>query len=163
MIRLPRPVVEADVARAAEFAAKQPATSANAALGPTPPDYLFRIVLVIFSLLFALSVTGIAVALGEAESRPDQRTLLAIGADPGMRRRIAAARAGVLGLMAGVLAVPAGLLPAWGLVGSNGAPFAVPIPEVIAAVVILPLAGILGALILARRIPAWSALRQPDS
>jgi putative ABC transport system permease protein len=163
VIRLPRPVTAADVALAAGFAAQQPATFADAALGPLPPNLLFRAVLIVFSLLFALSVTGIAVALGEAESRPDQRTLLAIGADPGMRRRIAAARAGVLGLMAGLLAVPAGLLPAWGLIGSSDAPFVVPIPEVVAAVVILPLAGIVGALLLTRRIPSWSALREAGS
>ncbi len=163
VIRLPRPVVEADVSTAAGFAAQQPNTRADASLGPVQPGQVFRWLLVLFSLLFALSVTGIAVALGEAESRPDQRTLLAVGADPGIRRRIAAARAGVLGLMAGLLAVPAGLLPAWGLLGSRGAPLVVPIPEVIAAVAILPLAGIVGALLLTRRIPAWSALREAGS
>ena len=144
LIRLPRPVVEADVDQAAGFAAQESNTTADASIGPTRPDQLFRIVLVVLSLLFALSVTGIAVALGEAESRPDQRTLLAVGADPGIRRRIAAARAGVLGLLAGLLAVPAGLLPAWGLLGSRGAPLVVPLPEVVAAVIILPLAGIVG-------------------
>jgi len=163
VIRLSRPVIAADVALVAGFAAQQPATFADAALGPLAPDLLFRMVLITVSLLFALSITGIAVALGEAESRPDQRTLLAIGADPGMRRRIAAARAGVLGLMAGLLAVPAGLLPAWGLIGNSDAPFVVPIPEVVAAVIILPLAGIVGALLLSRRIPAWSALREAGS
>jgi putative ABC transport system permease protein len=163
VIRLPRPVAEADIAAAAAFAAQQPNTRADASIGPLRPDLTLRFVLVIFSLLFALSVTGIAVALGEAESRPDQRTLLAIGADPGIRRRIAAARAGVLGLMAGLLAVPAGLLPAWGLLGSGGTPLVVPIPEVVAAVVILPLAGIAGALLLSRTIPAWAALREAGS
>lgn len=163
IVRLPRPVTEADVARAATFAASEPNTTADAALGPPQPAQLFRIALVVLSLLFALSVTGIAVALGEAEARPDQRTLLAIGADPGIRRRIAAARGGVIALMAGVLAVPAGLLPAWGLLASRNAPLVVPIPEVIAAAAILPLAGIVGALLLTRRIPAWSALRQAGS
>lgn len=163
LIRLARPVVEVDVARAAEFAAQQPNTRADASLGPARPGQVFRVLLIVVSLLFALSVTGIAVALGEAESRPDQRTLLAVGADPGIRRRIAAARAGVLALMAGMLAVPAGLLPAWGLLGSRGAPLVVPIPEVVAAVIILPLAGIVGALLLTRRIPAWSALREAGS
>ena len=163
VIRLSRAVVEADVATAAGFAAQQPNTRADASLGPVRPDAMFRWLLVLVSLVFALSVTGIAVALGEAESRPDQRTLLAIGADPGIRRRIAAARAGLLALMAGLLAVPAGLLPAWGLLGSRGAPLVVPIPEVIAAIVILPVAGIVGALLLTRRIPAWSALRQAGS
>ncbi|HEY5519812.1 MAG TPA: FtsX-like permease family protein [Candidatus Limnocylindrales bacterium] len=161
LIRLPRPVAEADVAAAATVAAQQPNTRADASMGPTRPDELFRLLLVFLSLLFALTVTGIAVALGEAESRSDQRTLLAIGADPGIRRRISAARAGVLALMAGLLAVPAGLLPAWGLLGSRGAPLVVPLTEVVAAVIILPVAAILGALLLTRRIPAWSALREP--
>jgi putative ABC transport system permease protein len=78
-----------------------------------PPDLAggaFRWVLIGVSLLFALTVTGIAVALGEAESRSDQRTLLAVGADPRVRRRITAARAGIIALLGGVLAVPAGLL-----------------------------------------------------
>ncbi|MEX2546228.1 MAG: FtsX-like permease family protein [Chloroflexota bacterium] len=163
VIRLNRPVTEADVAQAAAIAATEPNTYADASLGPPQPAQVFRFVLISLSLLFALSVTGIAVALGEAESRPDQRTLLAIGADPGIRRRIAAARAGILALMAGVLAVPAGLLPAWGLLGSRGAPLVVPVPEIIAAAAILPLAGIVGALFLTRRIPAWSALRQAGS
>ena len=57
----------------------------------------------------------IAVALGEAESRPEQRTLLAIGADPRLRRRITAARAGVIAILGGLLAVPSGRLPVWGL------------------------------------------------
>ncbi len=163
LVRLPRPVTEADVAAAGALAGQQVNTRADASIGPTRPDESFRLVLVALSLLFALSVTGIAVALGEAESRPDQRTLLAIGADPGIRRRISAARAGVLALMAGLLAVPAGLLPAWGLLASRGAPLVVPLGEVIAAVIILPVAAILGALLLTRRIPEWSALREPGA
>ena len=163
LIRLPRPVVDADVATAATIAGQQPETQADASIGPTRPDETFRLLLVLLSLLFALTVTGIAVALGEAEARPDQRTLLAIGADPGIRRRISAARAGVLALLAGLLAVPAGLLPAWGLLASRGAPLVVPFTEVVAAVIVLPVAAILGALLLTRRIPAWSALREPDA
>ncbi|HEY5488435.1 MAG TPA: hypothetical protein VIK00_01240, partial [Candidatus Limnocylindrales bacterium] len=163
LVRLARPVTEADVAAAAALAGQQPNTRADAAIGPTRPDETFRLLLVAMSLVFSLSVTGIAVALGEAESRPDQRTLLAIGADPGIRRRISAARAGVLALMAGVLAVPAGLLPAWGLLASRGAPLVIPFTEVVSAVIVLPVAAIVGALLLTRRIPAWSALREPSA
>jgi hypothetical protein len=83
------------------------------------PGEGFRFVLIALVLLFAVSVTAIAIALGEAESRPEQRSLLALGADPRLRRRIAASRAAVLALLAGLLAVPAGLLPMWGIFTSR--------------------------------------------
>ncbi|MGH2511244.1 MAG: FtsX-like permease family protein, partial [Candidatus Limnocylindrales bacterium] len=98
-------------------------------------------------------------ALGEAESRSDQRTLLAVGADPRVRRRITAARAGVIALLGGVLAVPAGLLPVWGLLASRGAPLVVPVPEAIAAVLVLPVVAIGAAWLLGRPIPEWGAFR----
>ena len=115
------------------------------------------------SLLFALSVTGVAVALGEAESRPEQRTLLALGADPRVRRRIAAARAAVIALLAGVLAVPAGLLPIWGLLMSRGSPLIVPVPEIVAALVVLPLLVVATTFALTRPIPPWSNFRGAGS
>ncbi len=159
LIRLPHPTTEADEALAASAVSNYANTSAAAALGPTRPGDGIRIVLIVLSLLLAISVTAIGVALGEAESRPDQRTLLAIGADPRIRRRITAARAGVLALLAGLLAVPAGLLPAWGLLGTRDAPLVVPWPEIAAAVALLPIAAVVGALLLSRPIPAWSAFR----
>jgi putative ABC transport system permease protein len=119
----------------------------------------FRIVLGIASLLFALTVTGIAVALGEAESRPEQRTLLAVGADPRVRRRITAARAGTIALLGGLLAVPAGLLPVWGLLASREATLVVPVPEILAVVLLLPTLAIVGTWLLSRPIPDWSAFR----
>ena len=106
------------------------------------------------------SITGVAVALGEAETRPDQRTLLALGADPAVRRRITAARAGVLATIAGVLAVPAGLLPVWGLLFTAEAPIVLPLPEVLGTLAMLPLTAILGAALLSRPIPPWSAYRK---
>jgi hypothetical protein len=57
------------------------------------------------------------------------------------------------------LAVPAGLLPVWGLLASRGLPLVVPIPEVAGAVVLLPILAILGAWLLGRPIPEWAAFR----
>lgn len=111
------------------------------------------------SLLFALTVTGIAVALGEAESRPEQQTLLAVGADPRLRRRITAARAGIIALLGGLLAVPAGLLPVWGLLLSRRSPLVVPTLEVVAVVALLPVLAIAATWLLSRPIPDWSAFR----
>lgn len=159
VVQFDRPVTDADVSRAADIAAQFPDTFADAAIGPPRPDEGFRILLIALALLFALSVTGVAIALGEAESRPEQRSLLALGADPRLRRRIAAARAGVLALLAGILAVPAGLLPVWGLLASREAPFVVPIPEIVGAVIALPLLAIAGAWLLTRPLPDWAAFR----
>ncbi|MEX0625591.1 MAG: FtsX-like permease family protein [Chloroflexota bacterium] len=159
LLRLSRDVTDADLAKAAEIAGGYPDTFADAALPPHLAGEGFRIVMLVASLLLALSVTGVAVALGEAESRPEQRTLLALGAHPQLRRWVAAGRAGSIALLAGVLAVPAGLLPVWGLFASRNAPLVVPVPEVLAAVIALPVLAIVGTLLLSRPIPSWSAFR----
>ncbi len=163
VLRLGHPVTEADAARVAAIAAKYPDTWTLTARPADIAGSGFRIVLIAGSILFALSVTGIAVALGEAESRPEQRTLLAIGADRRLRRRITAARAGVIALLGGLLAVPAGLLPVWGLLVTRKAPLVVPLPEVIAAVALLPVLAIAATWLVSRPIPEWEAFRGPTS
>lgn len=159
VIRLPRTVTDPDLAAAGGIAARYPDTSIIVSRPPVTADAGFRAAMIAASLLFALTVTAVAVALGEAESRPEQRTLLALGADPGLRRRIAASRAGVIALLGGLLAVPAGLLPVWGLLASRGAPLVVPIPEIAGAVILLPMLAIAGTFLLSRPIPDWSAFR----
>ncbi len=163
LIRLGHPVTDTDLARAGAIAARYPDAWADAVMGPPRPGDGFRLAMLIASLLFALSVTGVAVALGEAESRPEQRTLLALGADPLVRRRIAAGRAAVISLLAGVLAVPAGLLPVWGLLLSRGSPLVVPVPEIAAALVVVPLLVVAVTFVLTRPIPPWSSFRGAGS
>jgi putative ABC transport system permease protein len=150
---------DAEISRAQAIAAAYPDTTAVTDLAPVRPGEGFRFVLIGLVLLFAVSVTAIAIALGEAESRPEQRSLLALGADPRLRRRIAAARAAVLALLAGILAVPAGLLPMWGIFVSRGTHLAVPTLEIAAAVVLLPLLAVASAWLLSRPIPDWNAFR----
>jgi putative ABC transport system permease protein len=157
VIRLDRPVTEADVALAAGMAGE--AGHVEAAFPPTDPNAMTRLLAVLLSVILALTVTAIAVALGEGEARADQRTLLAIGADPGLRRWIVAARAGVLAVLAALLAVPAGLLPVWGLLASRDEPLTVPLPELALMVGVMPIVAIAGALLLSRPIPQWSAFR----
>jgi putative ABC transport system permease protein len=164
LIRLGHPIGEADLSRAAAITtSRSPDAWADASLGPPRSGDGFRLAMMVASLLFALSVTGVAVALGEAESRGEQRTLLALGADPRVRRRIAAARAAVIALLAGALAVPAGLLPIWGLLLSRGAPLVVPLPEIVASLAILPILVVVATFVLIRPIPSWSAFRGAGS
>jgi putative ABC transport system permease protein len=160
VVRLDHPVTQADVDAAAAAAARAPDTFVDASLGPVRPDESFRVLMVALALLFAVSVTGVALALGEAESRPEQRSLLALGADPRLRRRIVASRAAVLALLAGVLAVPAGILPVWGVLTGLKMPFVVPVPEILAAVVLLPFVAVVCAWLLSPPIPDWNAFRE---
>jgi putative ABC transport system permease protein len=159
VVRYDHPVTDEDLKHAQEVASRFPETRAETFSAPVRPGEGFRILILALVLLFALSVTGIAVALGEAESRPEQRTLLAIGADPRLRRRIAASRAAVLALLAGVLAVPAGLLPVWGIFASRGSTLAVPTLEIVGAVLALPVLAVVSSWLLSRPIPDWNAFR----
>jgi putative ABC transport system permease protein len=163
VIRLGRPVTEEDLEIAASLLADTRFTFADASLPRADPNDLAGLIVTFLSVVLALTITAIAVALGESESRADQRALLAIGADPSLRRRIVAARAGVIALMAALLAIPAGLLPVWGLLASRDQPVVIPLPELLAIVVLLPLAAIAGALLFSRPIPAWSAFREVSS
>jgi putative ABC transport system permease protein len=159
IVQFDRPVTDVELDRVRQAAATFPDTMAVSLSAPERPGAEFRMVLIALVLLFALSVTGIAIALGEAESRPEQRSLLALGADPRLRRRIAAARAAVLALLAGVLAVPAGLLPIWGIFASRGSPLAVPALEIVGAVLALPILAVASSWLLSRPLPDWSAFR----
>lgn len=159
ILRLGNAVSDGDIATVAGIVGKYPDTYAFTARPPDVAGGGFRFVIISGSLLFALTVTGIAVALGEAESRPEQQTLLAVGADPGLRRRITAARAGIIALLGGLLAVPAGLLPVWGLLITRHSPLVVPGLEVVAVVALLPVLAIATTWLLSRPIPEWSAFR----
>jgi putative ABC transport system permease protein len=163
VIRLGRPVTEVDLEIAASLLADTRFTFADASLPRTNPADLARLIITVLSVVLALTVTAIAVALGESESRADQRALLAVGADPSLRRRIVAARAGVTALLAALLAIPAGLLPVWGLLASRDQPVVMPLPELLVIVVLLPLVAIAGSLLFSRPIPAWSAFREVSS
>ncbi|MBT0772665.1 FtsX-like permease family protein [Kineosporia sp. J2-2] len=75
----------------------------------------------LLSLLVAAAVISLigtftAVGLAAAETRADVSTLAAVGAGPGVRRRLAAAQAGVISGLGGVLGVLSGILAGWVLV-----------------------------------------------
>src|SRR6185503_6672215 len=159
VLRYDHPVTDADRAHAQDVASRFVDTNALLDTPPVRQGVEFRILIIGLVLLFAISVTGIAIALGEAESRPEQRSLLAIGADPRLRRRIAASRAAVMALLAGLLAVPAGLLPIWGIFVSRQMPLAVPTIEIAGALIALPVLAVLSSWLLSRPLPDWSAFR----
>ncbi|GAA2394180.1 FtsX-like permease family protein [Dactylosporangium salmoneum] len=74
------------------------------------------LVLAVVSGIVTLAAGAVAVGLATSEMRDDLSTLAAVGADPRMRRRIAAAQAGLLVGIGTLLGVAGGIAPAAGMV-----------------------------------------------
>ncbi|MEM7307494.1 MAG: ABC transporter permease [Planctomycetota bacterium] len=115
LVRLGTTVDDEVLARAHELAEAAAGTSVDAALLHRSPPRDFLRVVVVLCLITGLVVLLIATALSSAESAADARVLRTVGAAPSVQRHHAAARAGYLAFLGAVLAVPAGLIPAAGL------------------------------------------------
>lgn len=107
------------------------------------------VVLAVAAVL-SLLIVAVGLALIAAETRRDDALLAQVGAAPNTRRSLAAARAGTLTLLGGILAVPAGLLPIWGLsatatTGIGAGVYGFPIATVVAVVVVVPALAAAGA------------------
>lgn len=72
-------------------------------------------VALVATAVLSLLIVAFGPGLIGAETRDDDAVLSAVGASPNTRRSLTAARAGTLTLLGAVLAVPAGLIPVWGL------------------------------------------------
>lgn len=75
-------------------------------------ERLVRAAVLAFALLVMLAVVGVGLALAAKDNEDERQVLAAIGAPPRTLRRVGALRAVLLVALAGLIAVPAGLLPA---------------------------------------------------
>ncbi|AUG79259.1 hypothetical protein CFP65_4512 [Kitasatospora sp. MMS16-BH015] len=123
------------------------------------PSYdLVPLALTAFSALVALGAAGIATGLAAADSQQDLTTLAAVGATPGIRRRLSGFQAGVIATLGAVLGTVSGFVPAVALRelrnsamrGLSGegvhvvvAPVAVPWTELLVILIGVPLAAVL--------------------
>ncbi|KHL13493.1 UNVERIFIED_CONTAM: hypothetical protein LK11_31450 [Mumia flava] len=114
-------------------------------------------------LFGALSATGLALR----DARPDLATLAAVGASPATRRRVAAAQAGVIAVVGGVLGVAVGLVPGLAatvpLTASGPVGHTVDVPYGLIAVIALGvplLAAALSGLFVRGRLPLVRRLAQ---
>ncbi|HEU4354361.1 MAG TPA: FtsX-like permease family protein, partial [Actinomycetota bacterium] len=112
--------------------------------------------------VLALAIVFVIVALVGAESRRDQAILIAVGGEPRIRRAVAGTRALVTAALAGLLAVPAGFLPAavFRIAQERGYPIVVPWTTVGLVLIATPiLAGVCTALV--SRQPKAAELLRP--
>ena len=127
--------------------------------GNSPPQGISRGIdeaLLAIAALLTLAVVASGLALSAAEGKADDTMLVALGADPTSRRRFRATQAGLLVATAGLLAIPAGLIPAAVIIHNDDAMlFAVPWTAATIVLIALPAAAAGGAWLLTR--PArWS-------
>jgi hypothetical protein len=137
LVRLAAPVTPGDVQHAQRLAAGFAGTHVSADPRRSPPERTVLSVALALALSAGLVVVFVATALSTAESSADARVLHAVGAAPRLLARIAAARAGYLALLGGALAVPAGLLPALGLLRLAHVPLAFCVPWTAVAVTVV--------------------------
>lgn len=120
------------------------------------------------AMILAMSATVLATALAVVDSRPELATLWAIGAGPGLRRRLSVARAGVVALLGVLLGTALGFLPplivienarrrSAGLTAvgiDDPRPLSIPWPNLVGTAVLIPLAAMLIAALMTRARPS---------
>ncbi|MCP3918483.1 MAG: FtsX-like permease family protein [bacterium] len=162
VVRLEAPVTPAVLERARVLAAGVPGTTVDADLLHRSPTRGFYRVVLLVCFATGLVVLVVATALSSVESASEARILATVGATPALLRGHLAARTGYLALLGCVLAIPAGMIPAAGLILMAPVPLALTVPwtEVLITVVGLPATAYGGAWLLAAlRCPAPAGLR----
>lgn len=94
----------------------------DVAVPPTKPPGTPRQVragVLALALLLILAVVAVGLALAAKDSEDERQVLFAVGAPPRTLRRTSALRAVLLALVAGLISVPAGLLPAAAIVAAS--------------------------------------------
>jgi putative ABC transport system permease protein len=90
---------------------------------PQEPSLLsptrIRAGVLVAALLLVLAVVALGLALAARDTEDESQVLVAVGAPPRTLRRTAALRAVLLVLVAGVISVPAGLLPAAAVIATT--------------------------------------------
>ncbi|WP_433090218.1 FtsX-like permease family protein [Dactylosporangium sp. CA-052675] len=121
--------------------------------------------------MVTLGAAGIATGLSAVDSRPDHATLGAVGASPGVRRRLALSRAGLIAGLGSLLGAAGGLGAGAAVLAalnratahrwpsSLSAPFTWPWPSLAVTLVVVPLIAMAASGLLTRsRLPVQRRL-----
>ncbi|MGN9909345.1 FtsX-like permease family protein [Phytohabitans sp. LJ34] len=109
------------------------------------------LVLAAVSAVVTLAASAVAVGLATAEMRTDLSTLAAVGAGPRLRRRIAAAQAGLIVGIGAILGVVGGIAPAAGMVAfRSNLEWRVPWLPLAITVLVAPIVAVLATALLTR-------------
>ncbi|MBA2625981.1 MAG: hypothetical protein H0U89_10305 [Acidimicrobiia bacterium] len=111
--------------------------------GPSP--FQVELLLSAVAVAFSVLVVAASLALAAAESREERDVLTVAGAPPGTLARTAGAKAGLLSVLGGVMAIPIGFLPVVvvSLAIEDGFPLRPPWATVVLLVAAVPIAAAL--------------------
>lgn len=111
--------------------------------------------LVVGAGLITFGAAGIATGLAQADARGDHATLAAVGADPRLRRSLAAAQALSISGLGTALGVAAGFVPAVALIGAiPSLELVIPWWQLVQVMVVVPVLAAVAAWLLTRsRVP----------
>lgn len=162
LVAAPSPLTGEQIRAVKDIAARYPGAYVQTLQDFLPHLGPLRLAATAGAAAIALAIVAVVVALVGAEARRDQAILVAIGAGSLARRRIAAARAGLVALLAAVIAIPAGFAPVAVVQWSRPEGFPVVVPWATMAIVALGVPLIAAGFgWLTSRAPKPSAMLQP--
>ena len=159
IVRLDQPISREDLDRAEAIAAATSGTTIDAQLLHLSPTRSFYQFVLLVCHATGLIILCVATTLSAVESAADARVLETVGAPPSLLRAVVSARTTYLAILGCVLAIPAGMFPAAGLISlaSVSLELVMPWPEILITVLGLPLTAYCGAWLLAS-LPKKKAL-----
>jgi hypothetical protein len=163
LLTAPHPLSPRDIERAREVAADHPGFDVVGADDYLSRYGLGRAVATAASLPMALAIVAVAAALVASETRRSRRILVAVGAGPISHRKLLAATSSLLALIAGALAVPAGLVPmvvVWAAAGDSEIPLVIPWPTLGIVIFSVPILAAVASAVVART-PRLGSLLTP--
>lgn len=164
LITMPKGLSAAQIARTQQIAAGSSGMSVETR-NSVPSLQQIIDVATVFGIVLALGILGMSVGLVRSESARDLRTLTATGASGRVRRTITATTAGALALTGAMIGIAGGYLAAIGFFRSNdldglSSLSAIPVANLLAILVGMPLAAVILGWLLSGREPAAMS-RQP--
>lgn len=147
LVKTPRPLTDEQIAEAESIARIGGGVGVEVETGPSDSMRTLRWAALAAGNLTALGLLAVSLALAMREVDATIGTMRAVGMTPMTGRLVMAVRAALITMAAGIVAVPAGMVPGFAIVSARAYPCVVPWATLLAVIIVLPVvAGLVAAL-----------------